>query len=207
MDYHPRVAGCDAMTSQPCMTPMGCTAHINSVGQGRGMEGVATLEVATRNGAMLYPDSPIWGVQMQGGRGIEILVMWGSTAPGPVSYLRYGHTCMRRPHSRCEAPFQRGWGYHTMYKLLPRRVRIQAEGLGQALAHAGLPSATLLVSTWEGGLCDGPPGHSEHQLTTTQISGGKQGLHSVPYLTSVGPGGCPPGTPVQPTWPCPGRSW
>jgi len=134
------MAGHDTVSSQLYATPMGCTACINSLGQGRWGRGVTTLEVATRGGAVLFPDGPVRDGGTQGERGREVLVTWGDTTPGPVSYLRCGCACMRHPHSPCEAPLWGGWGYCSMYREIPRRVQTQAEGLGQAPSHAGLPT-------------------------------------------------------------------
>jgi len=60
---------------------------------------MATLEVATRGGATLSPDSPVWGGGTQGERGRGSLGMGGGMTPGPVSYLRWGHACTRQPCS------------------------------------------------------------------------------------------------------------
>ena len=39
------------------------------------------------NGAVLFPDGPIWGEQTRGERGREVLVAGGGMTPSLVSYL------------------------------------------------------------------------------------------------------------------------
>jgi len=89
-DYHLVVAGCDAVSSQPCATPTGALPILTQLGRvgGRGGQcGVDPAKWLPRNRAVLFPGSPIQGEQTWRGKREESLVAWGGMTPSPVSYL------------------------------------------------------------------------------------------------------------------------
>jgi len=112
---------------------------------------VATLEVTTGGGAALFPDSPVWDVQTQGERREEILVTQRGMTPGPVSYLRQGHVCMRQLCGR-----HMGLGQGAMYMKTPQRDGMQAGVPGWTPSHAGLTTTSHYQYTKEG-RPEGPP--------------------------------------------------